>query len=68
MAARSPAPDSHDGDLPAARELTEIADDAELFLYAGDRHLFADSSLPDYDERAAGLLMQRVLAFLKDAG
>ena len=54
-------------DLPAARELTEIADDAELFLYAGDRHLFADSSLPDYDERAAGLLMQRVLAFLEHA-
>jgi dienelactone hydrolase len=54
-------------DLPAARELIEIADDAELFLYAGDRHLFADSSLPDYDEQAAGLLMQRVLAFLEHA-
>lgn len=37
---------------------------AELFLYAGDRHLFADSSLPDYDESAATLLMQRVLSFL----
>jgi len=35
-----------------------------LFLYAGDRHLFADSSLPDYDESAATLLMQRVLSFL----
>lgn len=55
-------------DLPAARELTEIVDDAELFLYAGDRHLFADSSLPDYDEQAAGLLMQRVQAFLESAG
>ena len=31
----------------------------------GDRHLFADSSLPDYDEDAARLLRQRVLAFLQ---
>jgi dienelactone hydrolase len=38
-------------DLPAARELAETIDDAELFLYPGDRHLFADNSLPDYDER-----------------
>ena len=53
-------------DLPAARELVETADDAELFLYPGDRHLFADSSLPDYDESAAMLLKQRVLAFLHD--
>ncbi|HAL28439.1 MAG TPA: dienelactone hydrolase, partial [Chloroflexi bacterium] len=29
-----------------------------------DRHLFADSSLPDYDEGAAKLLMRRVLSFL----
>ncbi len=55
-------------DLPAARELAEIAGGAELFLYPGDRHLFADNSLPDYDEQAAGLLMQRVLAFLDSAG
>jgi len=55
-------------DLPAARELVELADDAELCLYPGDRHLFADSSLPDYDEPAAGLLMQRVLAFLEHGG
>jgi dienelactone hydrolase len=53
-------------DLPAARELVQAADGAELFLYPGDRHLFADSSLPDYDESAATLLEQRVLAFLND--
>jgi dienelactone hydrolase len=53
-------------DLPGARELAETADRAELFLYPGDRHLFADNSLPDYDERAATLLKQRVFAFLKD--
>jgi dienelactone hydrolase len=54
-------------DLPAARELVDSVDGAELFLYPGDRHLFADNSLPDYDENAATLLMQRVLSFLKDA-
>ena len=53
-------------DLPAARELVESVDGAELFLYPGDRHLFADSSLPDYDERAATLLKERVLTFLDD--
>jgi dienelactone hydrolase len=52
-------------DLPAARELVETIDGAELFLYPGDRHLFADNSLPDYDESAATLLKLRVLAFLQ---
>jgi len=50
-------------DLPAARELEETVG-AELFLYPGDQHLFADNSLPDYDEAAATLLKQRVLGFL----
>jgi dienelactone hydrolase len=50
-------------DLDAARQL-EAIDGAELFLYPGDRHLFADNSLPDYDESAATLLKQRVLSFL----
>jgi dienelactone hydrolase len=52
-------------DLPAARELTERVDSAKLFLYPGEGHLFADSSLPDYDEGAATLLKQRVLKFLE---
>ena len=52
-------------DIPAARELAETTDGAELFLYPGDRHLFADSSLPDYDEDAATQLTQRVLSFLE---
>jgi dienelactone hydrolase len=55
-------------DLPAARELVNTVEDAELFLYPGDRHLFADSSLPDYDEAAATLLTQRVLGFLGNGG
>ncbi len=53
-------------DLPAARELVETIEGAELFLYPGDRHLFADNSLPDYDEAAAKLLEERVLRFLDD--
>ena len=53
-----------EGDLDAARELDEAVESAELFLYPGDRHLFADNSLPDYDESAATLLKQRVLSFL----
>ena len=55
-------------DLPAARELVETADDAELFLYPGDRHLFADSSLADYDTEASAQLRDRVLAFLESVG
>ena len=51
-------------DLAAARELAETTECAELFLYPGNLHLFADNSLPDYDERAATLLKQRVLSFL----
>jgi dienelactone hydrolase len=52
-------------DLAAARQLEETVDAAQLFLYPGDRHLFADDSLPDYDRDAADLLMTRVLAFLQ---
>ena len=57
-----------EGDLDAARELDETVESAELFLYPGDRHLFADKSLDDYDEGAATLLKQRVLSFLADVG
>ena len=53
-----------DEDLPAARDLAETVEGAELYLYPGDRHLFADASLPDYDEEAATLLKRRVVSFL----
>ena len=56
------------GDLDAARDLVATAERAELFLYPGDRHLFADSSLAAYDEGAASRLEQRVLAFLGEVG
>ena len=54
-----------DEDLPAAKEIAASVDGAELFLYPGDRHLFADNSVSDYDEAAATLLKQRVLSFLE---
>ena len=55
-------------DMAAARELVEEAENAELFLYPGNGHLFADSSLGDFDQEAAALLKQRVLAFLEAVG
>ena len=54
-----------EGDVDAAREIVEKVDDAELFLYPGDQHYFADSSLPSYDAEATALLTQRVLTFLE---
>lgn len=53
-----------EGDVDAARVLVEMAADGELFLYPGDRHLFADSSLPSHDEHAATQATHRVLGFL----
>jgi dienelactone hydrolase len=53
-------------DLAVARQLAETVEGAELFLYPGDRHLFADRSLPQYDEDATRLLEERVLRFLDD--
>jgi dienelactone hydrolase len=53
------------GDVDVARELVAEVDGAELFLYPGDRHLFTDRSLSEYDEGAARLVMQRVLSFLE---
>jgi dienelactone hydrolase len=55
-----------EGDIDAAREVVEAAEQGELFLYPGDQHYFADSSLPSYDESATKLLTQRVLGFLAD--
>jgi dienelactone hydrolase len=57
-----------EGDIDAARELVGSTASAELFLYPGDQHYFADSSLPSYDESATKLLTQRVLAFLEQRG
>jgi dienelactone hydrolase len=55
-----------EGDIDAARELVAEAEDGELFLYPGDQHYFADSTLPSYDPAATALLLQRVTDFLRD--
>jgi dienelactone hydrolase len=53
------------GDIDAARVLVATHPDlAELYLYPGDRHLFADGSLPSHDPEARGLLLRRTLEFL----
>jgi dienelactone hydrolase len=54
-----------EGDLDAARALVASTDDAELFLYPGSDHYFADSSLASYDPDATALLTARVLEFLQ---
>lgn len=54
-----------DGDMEAAQTLVGSAAQAELFLYPGDQHLFADSSLPSYHAAASSLLGQRVVDFLR---
>ena len=53
-----------EGDLNAAQALIAQAAHGELFLYPGDQHYFADSSLPSYDAEATALLLRRVLEFL----
>jgi dienelactone hydrolase len=55
-----------EGDIDAARALLKEAEEAEMFLYPGDQHLFTDSSLPSYDAQATDLLMERVLEFLAE--
>lgn len=37
---------------------------ADLFVYPGSSHLFADSSLPDYDRDFSGLVLRRTVNFL----
>lgn len=54
-----------EGDLEAARALVASTERAELFLYPGNQHYFADSSLPSFVPDAAALMTQRVLEFLR---
>jgi dienelactone hydrolase len=55
-------------ELDVARELVNEIPRAELFLYPGEGHLFADTSLSEYDEEAAALLNERIRAFLDAVG
>jgi dienelactone hydrolase len=79
VAPRGPGADPRDGQGPVlragkrhrrARELVETVGPelATLFVYPGDRHLFADSSLPSYDADAAALVVQRSREFLDRLG
>ena len=53
-----------EGDLEPAQKFVEAHDEAELFLYPGDGHLFADHTLDDYDAGATDLLVERSLELL----
>jgi dienelactone hydrolase len=55
---------ANEGDLEAARSLSESEPGVDLFLYPGDQHIFADRSLPSYREDAAALLLERSKSFL----
>lgn len=52
------------GDVDDVRDLATAVPGAELHLYPGDGHLFADAGRPEHDPDAAGLLLERMLAFL----
>lgn len=54
-----------EGDIDAARDIVASTDAAELFLYPGDEHYFADHTLPSYQPDAAALLLERTLTFLR---
>ena len=51
-------------EIDEVQSLIESVDGAELYLYPGSGHLFADPSTGDYDEASARLLSQRALALL----
>jgi dienelactone hydrolase len=53
-------------DRAAAQALVDSTGEAELFLYPGKEHLFADPSVADYDAEAAALLLERVRSFLDE--
>jgi len=55
-------------DHSAVQALARDAEDAELFIYPGNAHLFADPSSSEYDDDAAALLMTRTLVFLERLG
>ncbi len=56
-----------DEDVPVCQELAAERG-AELWLYPGSAHLFADPGSGEYDDEAARLLLERVLEFLDRVG
>jgi dienelactone hydrolase len=53
------------GDIDAAMELVGQSANGDLFLYPGNKHLFSDNALGDYDPAAAALVLTRVMDFLE---
>jgi dienelactone hydrolase len=57
-----------EGDIDAARalvaEVSATGTTAQLWVYAGEQHLFADNSLESFVPDAAALVLERTLAFL----
>lgn len=53
-----------EGDIEPARAFVDAHQEAEMFLYPGDGHLFTDSSLEAYDAGATKLVLERSLALL----
>lgn len=53
-----------EGDIEPAQAFVDAHAEAELFLYPGDGHLFADNTLSDYDAGATELVLERSLALL----
>lgn len=51
-------------DTPIARALAVAVPGSELYVYPGDKHLFADPSSADHDPDAAAQVTERVLAML----
>lgn len=58
-----------EGDIDAARALVETirSEQAELYVFPGDWHLFTDSSRPGYEPGAGALVVERSQAFLERA-
>jgi dienelactone hydrolase len=52
------------GDVDVARDLAQQVDGAEVFVYPGDRHLFTDDSIEEFDPETAALVVERSLDFL----
>ena len=52
------------GDVDVARDLAQKVDGAEVFVYPGDRHLFTDDSIEEFDPQTAALVFERSLDFL----
>lgn len=57
-----------EGDLDVARDMAATLEHAQLHLYPGNRHLFVDDSLADYDQKATDLVTARILALLAGDG